>query len=498
MTPDRPDMSLLPHWSDRANRLVWLVLLGLTLARTMAVLVSPLGLGVDEAQYWLWSETPAFGYFTKPPLTAWIIGAAHWLFGHHEAAVRLPASWLHLATAVLLWRCGDWLYGAAAGRVTALVWISLPATALGSFLISTDTPLMLTIALALLALAAAASQRLAARQAMLLAGIALGCGLLAKYAAAYALFGVMLIWAAGRHQTKPLVTGKGLLLVIAACLLTASPNLIWNLTHDFATVRHLGDNANVTRQAGGIVAALKFLAAQAAVAGPVLFVLMLGVVPASRTDHTAGWLAWMAMPALIFMTIQAGISEANANWAMAAYPPLAIWLGGFLTATTAWWRHRLGQLGIGINMLASTVMILISAVGSLGPLTPQSDPLRRLRGWDQLARDLTPELAAHATDRIIADRRAPAALLHWHFYNQPVTVMLFDQDGIPRNHFEANHSWTPRPNARVLALSAQPTPPPIGGINWHSNPVKSDVKISHNRQRLYYIHRGIEPAATPD
>ena len=47
MTPDRPDMSLLPHWSDRANRLVWLILLGLTLARTMAVLVSPLGLGVD-------------------------------------------------------------------------------------------------------------------------------------------------------------------------------------------------------------------------------------------------------------------------------------------------------------------------------------------------------------------------------------------------------------------------------------------------------------------
>ena len=91
------------------------------------------------------------------------------------------------------------------------------------------------------------------------------------------------------------------------------------------------------------------------------------------------------------MTTQAGISEANANWAMAAYP-LAIWLGGFLTATTTWWRRHLAQLGIGINMLASTVMIVISAVGSLGPLTPQSDPLRRLRGWDQLARDLTPVL----------------------------------------------------------------------------------------------------------
>jgi len=76
--------------------------------------------------------------------------------------------------------------------------------------------------------------------------------------------------------------------------------------------------------------------------------------------------------------------------------------------------------------------------------------------------------------------------------------MLFDQDCIPRNHIEANHSWTPRPSARVLALSAQPTPPSIGGMTWQSHPVKSDVKISHNRHRLYYIHRGVEPATPPD
>ncbi|MCH1426591.1 MAG: hypothetical protein L7W42_05470, partial [Alphaproteobacteria bacterium] len=51
----------------------------ITLLRSVALFVTPLDLGVDEAQYWLWSQTPDFGYFTKPPLIAWIIAAAHWL-----------------------------------------------------------------------------------------------------------------------------------------------------------------------------------------------------------------------------------------------------------------------------------------------------------------------------------------------------------------------------------------------------------------------------------
>ena len=149
-------------------------------------------------------------------------------------------------------------------------------------------------------------------------------------------------------------------------------------------------------------------------------------------------------------------------------------------------------------MLASAVIIVISAVGSLGPLTPQSDPLRRLRGWDQLARDLTPVLTAHAAHRIIADRRAPAALLHWHFHNQPVTVMLFDQDGIPRNHYEANHSWTSRPNARVLALSTKPTPPSIGSIIWQSNPVKAMSESATTANGFTIFIAGVEPATAPD
>ena len=179
----------------------------------------------------------------------------------------------------------------------------------------------------------------------------------------------------------------------------------------------------------------------------------------------AGWPGWRCR--LWFSTTQAGISEANANWAMAAYPPGDMaWR--LLTATTTWWRRHLAQLGIGINMLASTVMIVISAVGSLGPLTPQSDPLRRLRGWDQLARDLTPVLTAHRpTDHCRSSGACRPTSLAFH--NQPVTIMLFDQDGIPRNHFEANHSWISRPFA-FWRQQANPA------IDWQHNLAKQSGK----------------------
>ena len=66
--------------------------------RMIAIFVSPLDLGVDEAQYWLWSQTFDFGYYTKPHMTSWIIAITHGLFGHESWAVRFAASWLHFST----------------------------------------------------------------------------------------------------------------------------------------------------------------------------------------------------------------------------------------------------------------------------------------------------------------------------------------------------------------------------------------------------------------
>ena len=61
--------------------------LGLLLAvRLVALKFNATDLFFDEAQYWSWSLEPAFGYYSKPPLIAWVIGAATAVCGRANSA----------------------------------------------------------------------------------------------------------------------------------------------------------------------------------------------------------------------------------------------------------------------------------------------------------------------------------------------------------------------------------------------------------------------------
>src|SRR5437870_5283804 len=52
------------------------ILAALTVVRLIGLKFSLVDLFFDESQYWAWSRELAFGYFSKPPLLAWIIAAA--------------------------------------------------------------------------------------------------------------------------------------------------------------------------------------------------------------------------------------------------------------------------------------------------------------------------------------------------------------------------------------------------------------------------------------
>ena len=62
---------------------------GLTVVRLVALFRTPLELYPDEAQYWLWSRTLDFGYYSKPPVIAWAIWATTAIGGDGEAWVRM-------------------------------------------------------------------------------------------------------------------------------------------------------------------------------------------------------------------------------------------------------------------------------------------------------------------------------------------------------------------------------------------------------------------------
>ncbi len=119
---------------------LWFLMI-LTLVRLGVVFASPTELGPDEAQYWLWSQNLAWGYSSKPPMIAWLIGLTTHLGGNEEAWVRLSAPLLHAGTALILMALAQRIYGAAAGLWTVLIYSLMPGVQLSAGLISTDTPL---------------------------------------------------------------------------------------------------------------------------------------------------------------------------------------------------------------------------------------------------------------------------------------------------------------------------------------------------------------------
>ena len=181
------------NYSIFSTPFVIIVLISVTLIRIYSLIISPIELTVDEAQYWHWSRNLDFGYFTKPPLIAWAIALSTSILGNAEWAVRLCSPIFHFLTSIILWKCGQIAFSSNAGRITALIWIFTPAASLGSFIISTDTPLILFWALSLLFLFKMfknSNYNLA-----LGLGICLGLAFLSKYAALYFIIFFMIWWA---------------------------------------------------------------------------------------------------------------------------------------------------------------------------------------------------------------------------------------------------------------------------------------------------------------
>lgn len=156
-----------------------LVLAALLVWRFLAALDANLNLSIDEAQYFLWSLEPAWGYFSKPPMIAWIIAAATGFCGESEACIRLPALLLFAASAWILAALTARLYDAHTGMWAGIAFATLFLTSFYSWVMTTDSILLFLWSLALwLFLRALELDRW---RDWLALGAAVGLGLLTKY-----------------------------------------------------------------------------------------------------------------------------------------------------------------------------------------------------------------------------------------------------------------------------------------------------------------------------
>ena len=313
----------------RGWRLALAAVLAVTVWRLVWLPASTLDLFVDESQYWLWGQELSAGAYSKPPLVGWLIRAANVLTGSDAPWVaRLPWPLVHGAAALAVMALGRAVAGPAVGALAGVTYATLPAVSLGSVLVSTDSPMMLALAVALLLwwrLAQGAGWGTA-----VLLGLAIAAGLWAKYAMLFALAGLALALVSDRSWR--IGWGRGAVAVAVAAAVFA-PNVWWNLRHGMATVRHTAEIATATASPDWAGLAV-FTLSQLAVAGPVVFVAL---ASAWGWRHRPSGLRGLLVVATVILSIvmaQALRGGANANWAVGGY------VLGAVVAAAVLARHR--------------------------------------------------------------------------------------------------------------------------------------------------------------
>ncbi|MDT8854478.1 glycosyltransferase family 39 protein [Paracoccaceae bacterium Fryx2] len=402
-----------------------------TVLRLAALAFNGTDLFVDESQYWLWGQTLDFGYYSKPPLIAWVIRAVTDLAGSDAAFwVRMPGAIFHGVTALILAALAARLYGARVAVWVAASYVTLPMVAVGSLLISTDTIMAPFFAAALLFHFIAVDSGKARFAA--LAGAAAGLAFLAKYAAVYFLLGAGLAALISPAMRLPWRAVGAMLLAFGLVIL---PNILWNLGHDLATVEHTMDNVGWLRggaalNLGGLAG---FFGAQFAVFGPVLFGALLWRALRSAPGVERALLAFV-LPVLAVVCVQALLEKAYANWAVAAY------FGGVLVVVPALVARapRLLWLSLAVNGAIALALPLLTLMpearfGRDAPL------LERYLGRADLSRQIIAAAQAAGGVPVLVENRDLLADL---FYTGAGTGLAFHAprpEGRPRNFYEQTH-----------------------------------------------------------
>ncbi|HEB49676.1 MAG TPA: glycosyltransferase family 39 protein [Desulfobulbus sp.] len=411
-------------------RTAWLIL-GLALVIRMLLSGSFL-LVPDEANYWQWSRYLALGYHDHPPMIAWTIWLATRIFGQNEFAVRLPTVLGITLCSVYMCLLARRIFSGRAALYTALLSQGVLLFN-GAALIATPDGLLLPCWAAACYHAHRALEEDTGSQ-WLLTGLWFGLGLLSKYTMLLFLPSLFLCMVFSRWRSR-LASPRPWLGFLLGCALF-TPVMIWNARNEWATFRHVlyqGGIDNASLITFRFIA--DFLATQAALLSPLVFLLLLAAWLRPARDDINGlrsgavYLNWMSLTTFVVFLLLSLHVRIYGNWAATAYTAGLVLVAGRFGAgrgTTAG-RRRLWTATV-VLAWAMTVPVLVQAVYPALPLPMSLDRVaRETVGWDELGRRIF--LARNTMPRpeqtfIFGLRYQYASELAFYVPGQPRTVSI--------------------------------------------------------------------------
>jgi 4-amino-4-deoxy-L-arabinose transferase-like glycosyltransferase len=393
---------------------LFLLAIAVSLYRYAAWASTPdISLFSDEAQYWSWAQALDWGYYSKPPVIAAVIAFTTALAGSDaEWAIKLGPLLLYPLTTMLVYALGRRLYDPMVGRDAALLFLLMPALSMSAVIISTDVPLLLCWAAALLFLWRAREGD--AWRDWLLTGFFAGLGLLTKYNMAFFAF-ALLAFAAADPRERRLLLNPRLYAAGLVALLVFLPNLWWNAQHEFITFRHHEEISGINRALFHPAELLEFFGAQFGMFGPLSFGLLLAAIARPRLwrearRETRFLLAFCAAPLLLILAL-ALLTHAYANWGAPLYVAASILVAALYRQRRRWLGAALAvNLALGLAFYHYPALLRVADL----PLQKRYDAYHRVRGWDALGIQVQQRLQQYPDARLLSsDRKILAQLLYY-------------------------------------------------------------------------------------
>ncbi len=421
-------------------KLPLLLLVIITVIRIFFLYYYNLNLYADEAQYFGWSRNLDFGYYSKPPMVAFVIRISTMIFGESETAIRIFSPIFHFLTSVVIYHLGKKLYNEKVAYYACFLYITLPAVTFSSNLMTTDPILLFFWALTAL---------LFVSEMWLVAGIGFGLGMMTKYSMAMFIpsAAIYLYW---RDRNFYWLKNPNLYVSLLVGLAVFSPNIYWNIKHDMVSFTHLIDISHAKESSFNARKILEFLLIQIAIIGPVLSCLAIGL----RENNRHKYVISLCLPILIFTSFLSLFFNAYGNWAVPAYIGFIVWVSAYRCANGLGdeprvCNEKLLKLAITSNVI---VAILIYSSPLFVNFLP-SDPFKRVSGWREFGVCVS-ELAKRHPDALIIsdDRKITAELIYYIGMDNRNKIRKWNHFKEIKNHYDMTIPLKEIPSEMILVF----------------------------------------------